>query len=74
MSKHPKTSTPNDKDLIQNPGIGASKGATMAGATPEDIADVQGENTIEGDLANDTNPQGGIDKAEALNAEGQLRR
>jgi hypothetical protein len=64
-SKHPKLNRPTDVDLVRNPLIGGSKGVTMAQATPEDLAALEGENTIEGDVANDTNPQGGIDKAEA---------
>jgi hypothetical protein len=35
----------------------------MAAASPDDLEDVKGVNTIEGDLENDTNAQGGIDKA-----------
>jgi hypothetical protein len=63
MSKHLKTTTPTDADLKGNPMIGAGKGATMAGASLEDIEDLQGENTIEGDMENDVNAQGGVDKA-----------
>ena len=61
--KHPKTSKPSDRDLEENPLIGGSKGTTIAGASPDDLDDIQGENTIEGDLENDTTPQGGVDKA-----------
>lgn len=67
MTKHPKQPRPTDVDLVRNPLIGASKGMTMAQASPDDLADVEGENTIEGDVENDTNAQGGIDKAEARN-------
>jgi hypothetical protein len=35
----------------------------MAGLSPEDLDDLLGENTIEGDVENDTTPQGGVDKA-----------
>ena len=56
-SKHPKTVNPSDRDLVRNPGIGASKGTTMAGADPEEIA---GANTFEGDVENDTTAQGGV--------------
>jgi hypothetical protein len=62
MSKHLKTPRPSDADLRGNPLIGASKGATRAGARAEDIEASAGANTIEGDLENDVNPQGGIDK------------
>lgn len=48
---------------MQNtPMIGGSKGATMAGISPEDLEDALGENTIEGDVENDANAAGGIDK------------
>lgn len=62
MSKHLKTSKPNDSDLRANPLIGGSKGTTMAGATPEELEDLEGENTIEGDVENDANAQGAIRK------------
>jgi hypothetical protein len=65
MTKHFKTKTPSDVDLRINPMIGGSKGTTMAGATPDDLEDLQGANTIEGDMENDVNPQGGIDKDES---------
>src|SRR5438094_10412705 len=61
-SKHPKLDRPSDVDLVRNPGIGSSKGVTMAQASLDDLEDLEGENTIEGDVENDTNPQGGIDK------------
>jgi hypothetical protein len=62
MSKHSKTRTPSDADLKSNPFIGGSKGATRAKITPDELEDSEGANTIEGDEANDTNSQGGIDK------------
>ena len=61
-NKQPKLYTPTEKDMRDNPLIGGSKGITMAGASPEDLEDVFGENTIEGDLENDVNAAGGIDK------------
>ena len=61
-NKQPKLYTPTEKDMRDNPLIGGSKGITMAGASPEDLEDVLGENTIEGDLENDVNAAGGIDK------------
>ncbi|MDF2811898.1 MAG: hypothetical protein K0S56_2929 [Microvirga sp.] len=63
MAKHAKTRTPSDADLRSNPLIGGSKGTTMAAASPDELDAVKGVNTIEGDLENDTNPQGGVDKA-----------
>ncbi|TCU09684.1 hypothetical protein [Rhizobium sullae] len=55
-TKHPKTRKPSDRDLKEDPGIGRSKGLSE----PTDDEALQGENTIEGDVANDTTPQGGI--------------
>lgn len=63
MTRHPKTPRPSDADLRGNPLIGASKGARRAGARADDIAEAAGANTVEGDLENDVNRQGGIDKA-----------
>lgn len=54
--KHPKTDTPTDADLKGNPGIGTSKG--MSGADPEDL---EAASTFEGDVENETKPDGGID-------------
>lgn len=54
--------TPDDLD--RNPGIGASKGATMAGADADDIDDLyaDGENTFPGDVENDAGrPGAGVD-------------
>ncbi len=46
-------------DLERNPGIGSSKGIfSRTGTNPEAI---EGENTAEGDVMNDVNPQGGVD-------------
>ena len=67
-SKHPKQNKPSDTDLYRNPLIGGSKGTTMAHVTPEELEQFEGVNTIEGDVENDTNPLGGIDKAEVRNA------
>lgn len=55
-SKHPKTDHPSDKDLRQDPGIGQSKGMPGPGDPP-----IGGDNTVEGDVLNDTTPQGGVD-------------
>jgi hypothetical protein len=59
-SKHAKTrpgEAPRD-DIEDNPGIGASKGMKSGKGDPELI---RGDNTFEGDVENDTNPQGGVD-------------
>jgi hypothetical protein len=64
MTRHSKTIRPSDVDLQRNPLIGGSKGVTMAQASLDDLEDIEGENTFEGDLANDTNPQGGIDRGD----------
>ncbi|MGA7328849.1 MAG: hypothetical protein WBX25_31270 [Rhodomicrobium sp.] len=61
MPKHLKRQTV-DADLRRNPMIGGSKGAAMAGISPDDLQDLQGRNTIEGDRDNDTNAYGGIAK------------
>jgi hypothetical protein len=63
-NKHMKLNRPTNVDLVRNPLIGGSKGTTMAGITPDELEQFEGENTFEGDIENDTNPQGGIDKAE----------
>jgi len=65
MTKHAKMKKPSDSDLRSNPLIGASRGATLAGASPDDLEESQGANTIEGDLENDPNAAGGIDKSES---------
>jgi hypothetical protein len=65
MTKHPKMKKPSDADLRSNPLIGASKGANLSGASPDDLDKSQGANTLEGDLENDVNVAGGIDKRES---------
>ena len=65
MTKHPKMRKPSDADLRNNPLIGGSKGTTLAGATPDDLEEWQGANTMEGDLENDVNAAGGINKSES---------
>jgi hypothetical protein len=57
MSQHPHRYKPSDKDLRENPGIGQSVGIDNIRDTFEDE---EGENTVEGDVMNDTTPQGGI--------------
>lgn len=58
-SKHPgpgEARPPRD-DLEDDPGIGASRGTTMAGEDPHILRD-EGENTEEGDVANDADALG----------------
>lgn len=55
-TKHLKTRKPSDKDFRENPGIGASKGTIKQG----DQAGLDGDNTFEGDVENDTTPSGGV--------------
>jgi hypothetical protein len=74
MAKHPKMKKPSDADLRNNPLIGGSKGATLAGASSDDLDDAQGVNTMEGDLENDVNPAGGIDKSESRIGSARAKR
>jgi hypothetical protein len=69
-SKHPNAgSTAEDfdrpDDLERNPGIGQSAGTTAAGESPLSI---EGENTVEGDLENDTTPNGAVRRDSASEA------
>lgn len=48
-----------DEDLRSNPGIGQSKGAYAMGG---DLDDIKGENTVEGDVGNDPDPQGRVEE------------
>lgn len=60
-SKHPKMNTDQSGggvDVKKNPGIGTSKGAFATGTDPLEL---EGDNTVEGDVANDTTPEGGVD-------------
>ena len=68
MSKQPKTTVPTDADLKGNPMIGGSTGVTRAGQTPDDLEESLGDNTIEGDTMNDTNPQGGLDRTPGIDS------
>jgi hypothetical protein len=67
-SKHPKQQKPSDADLYRNPLIGGSKGTRMAQVTADELEQFEGVNTMEGDVENDTNLAGGIDKAEVRNS------
>ncbi len=65
-SKHPapghETVTPPD-DLERNPGIGASRGVTEAGGLTQEEEDpdsIAGDNTVEGDTANDVDRTGAV--------------
>ncbi len=58
-SKHPapgRAAPPRD-DLETDPGIGSSRGATMAGEDPHILRE-DGENTEEGDVGNDADAAG----------------
>ena len=61
MNRHAKTNRPTDKDLNENPGIGASKGMNKGDDILDEDAELDGDNTFEGDVENDVTPQGGID-------------
>jgi hypothetical protein len=74
MTKHTKTRIPTDADLRANPLIGGSKGASMAKTTPDELEESQGRNTVEGDVENDVNRQGGIDKAAGRSGAGAPHR
>ena len=50
-------------DLERNPGIGQSKGAFATGEDPESI---EGENTTEGDLDNDSTPTDGVPQRQKM--------
>jgi hypothetical protein len=58
-SKHPAPgeARPPRDDLQDDPGIGASRGTTMAGEDPHILRE-DGENTEEGDVGNDTDALG----------------
>jgi hypothetical protein len=56
-TKHDKGESPFTDDLKRNPGIGQSKGSFMTGISPEEI---EGENTVEGDVDNDTTATDGL--------------
>src|SRR5947208_2927503 len=64
LSGHTPTTLPID-DLACDPGIGRSRGATASGvgkAELEEAGDLEdGENTVEGDVANDAGLGGGVD-------------
>jgi hypothetical protein len=55
-SGHTPTTLPRD-DLEDNPGIGASRGTTIAGEDPHILTE-DGANTEEGDVGNDADATG----------------
>lgn len=55
--KHDKGDSPFADDLERNPGIGQSKGAFATGQKPEEI---EGENTVEGDVENNADAAGRV--------------
>jgi hypothetical protein len=60
-SKHQKGKSPFQSDLERNPGIGQSKGSFATGISPEEI---EGENTVEGDIENDSTATDGVPQEE----------
>jgi hypothetical protein len=56
-TKHEKSESPFPDDLERDPGIGQSKGSFM---TSEDPHSVAGENTVEGDVDNDSTGGDGV--------------
>lgn len=57
-SKHGKGKGPFPDDLERDPGIGQSKGTFATGEDPEEL---EGLNTVEGDVENEVRPSGGVD-------------
>lgn len=55
-SKHDKGESPFQSDLDRNPGIGQSEGSFATGADSDEL---EGENTVEGDVENDATATGG---------------
>ncbi len=56
-NKRDKTETLTRDDLEENPAIGQSKGSVATGIPPEEI---EGENTVEGDVDNDSTVNDGV--------------
>ena len=56
-----KGESPFPNDLERNPDIGKSKGAFATGEDPESV---EGENTVEGDVENDSTAGDGADPAQ----------
>jgi hypothetical protein len=67
-NRHPPADNRDDyeleDDIERNPGIGQSKGTTMAGADADDLEEemAEAENTFKGDVENDAGRPGvGVD-------------
>ncbi|TPI38190.1 hypothetical protein FJW07_17245 [Mesorhizobium sp. B3-1-9] len=60
-NQHPKSKRPSDADMENDPGIGTSKGTIKEGDELE-----HGENTVEGDVENDTTSTGGINPRQKI--------
>jgi hypothetical protein len=60
-TKHDKGESPFADDLERDPGIGQSKGSFITGEDPQSI---KGENTVEGDVENDTTANDGVPEEE----------
>ncbi|MER8429601.1 hypothetical protein [Mesorhizobium caraganae] len=61
-TRHTKWKNPSVADLANNPGIGTSKGTIKEG----DELDLEGENTVEGDVGSDTTAAGGINPRQKM--------
>jgi hypothetical protein len=66
-TKHIKGKSPFPDDLERNPGIGQSKGSFATGIPPEEI---EGENTVEGDVDNDSTANDGVPQGEHARTNG----
>jgi hypothetical protein len=60
-TKHDKGESPFADDLQRNPGIGQSQGSVTTGESPLSI---EGENTVEGDVENDSTANDGVPEEE----------
>ena len=57
MTDRKTSDSPFTDDLERDPGIGQSKGSFITGEHPQTI---KGENTVEGDIDNDSTPTDGV--------------
>jgi hypothetical protein len=63
-SKHPRSKAAPADETERSPGIKAGRGTTRAGGAThqhEDPEAIEGGSTVEGDVMNDTEPDGSID-------------
>jgi hypothetical protein len=60
-TKHDKAKSPFPGDLERNPGIGQSRAIFATGVPRETI---EGENTVEGDVDNDSTATDGVPRGE----------